>query len=167
MIATVLEQLVETLEPWSNAVSNSTALSAGLTFVHLGAMMIGGGLAIGADRLVLKAPRAADATTRRAVADAVGDVHRVVIIALTCALITGLLQVAADLESLSGNWILWVKAALVASLCANGVVMVRDERAVRQAPQMVAPFLALRVRAATSIALWMLIVLAGVGLMQG
>ena len=51
----VLESLPKVLEPWKDLYSGSTALSVTLTFAHLGSMMVGGGLAIAADRTVLKA----------------------------------------------------------------------------------------------------------------
>ena len=64
----VLESLATVLEPWSTMYGDSTALSVGLTYAHLGAMMVGGGLAIAADRTVLKAGMVTEVEARRALA---------------------------------------------------------------------------------------------------
>jgi hypothetical protein len=163
----VPESLVSALQPWSDLYSGSTALSVALTFSHLGAMMVGGGLAITADRTVLRAGTPADAAARLSVADAVGDVHRPVVIALGVSAISGGLQLAADLEALAGNKVMWVKFGLLMALGVNGFLMLRNEAAVRRDNGSAKAFGALRVRAVTSVVLWLAIVLAGVGLMQG
>ncbi len=162
----IFETLVSTLEPWKDLYSGSTALSVTLTFAHLGSMMVGGGLAIAADRTVLKAGKPADAKGRLAIADAVGDVHRPVVLALVVSGISGTLQLAADLEAFAVNKVMWVKIALLVILSVNGFLMLRDEKAVRREQGSVKAFGALRVRAVTSVVLWLAITLAGVGLMQ-
>ena len=163
----VLESLATVLEPWSTMYGDSTALSVGLTYAHLGAMMVGGGLAIAADRTVLKAGMVTEVEARRALAASIGDVHRPVVLALLVSLVSGALQLAADLEALAGNRIMWIKIGLLAALAVNGLLMLRDERGLRAAPEVTTWLSALRLRAMVSVALWLAIVLAGVGLMQG
>lgn len=163
----LLDQLVAAFEPWSAIYSNSTALSVALTFAHLGALMLGGGLALAADRTVLRAGRSAEAATNVLLADVVGDVHRPVVAALTVSAVSGGLQLAADLEALAQNKVLWIKLGLLALLMVNGLLMLRDERRLRQNGSDAAAFSALRLRAISSVVLWFAIVLAGVGLMQG
>jgi hypothetical protein len=163
----MLETLVTALEPWSTLYGNSTALSVGLTFAHLGAMMVGGGLALGADRAVLRIGTPATPEARRAIADTVGDVHRPVVIALVVSLVSGGLQLTADLEALAVNKVMWIKLGLLVLLAANGFLMLRNEAAVRREEGGARAFSALRARAITSVVLWLAIVLAGVGLMQG
>lgn len=163
----VLETLVTTFEPWSTLYSGSTVLSVMLTFAHLGAMMVGGGLAIAADRTVLRAGTGVDAAGRRMIADAVSDVHRPVVLALIVSGVSGALQLAADLESLAVNKVMWVKLGLLALLIVNGLLMLRDERALHRNADNEKALGALRVRAVTSLVLWLAITLAGVGLMQG
>jgi uncharacterized membrane protein len=163
----VLESLVAMVEPWSTLYSDSTVLAVGLTFAHLGAIMVGGGLALGADRRVLRTAVSADATVRLAVTDAVSDVHAPVRVALAVAAVSGVLMLAADLEALATNRILWIKFGLLAVLISNGLLMLRNERAIRRDEQSEAPFARLRTRAMVSAVCWFAIVLAGVGLMQG
>ncbi len=163
----LLETLVTALEPWSTLYGNSTALSVGLTFAHLGAMMVGGGLALGADRAVLRVGTPQTSAARLAVADAVGDVHRPVVIALVVSLISGGLQLTADLEALAVNKVMWIKLGLLVLLAGNGFLMLRNEASVRREEGGARAFGALRLRAITSVVLWLAITLAGVGLMQG
>ncbi len=163
----VLESLVTMLEPWSTMYGDSTALSVGLTYAHLGAMMVGGGLAIAADRTVLKAGMVTDVGARRTLAASVGDVHRPVVVALVISLVSGGLQLAADLEALAGNQVMWIKIGLLAALAVNGLLMLRDERGLRASPEATKWLSALRLRAMVSVVLWLAIVLAGVWLMQG
>jgi hypothetical protein len=163
----VLESLVTLLDPWSTLYGNSTALSVGLTYAHLGAMMVGGGLALSADRTVLRSGTPATTSARIAIADAVGDVHRPVVMALMVSLVSGGLQLTADLEALAGNKVMWIKGGLLVLLASNGLLMLRNEAAVRRDEGGASAFGALRVRAITSVVLWLAITLAGVGLMQG
>jgi len=164
----VLETLVTLLDPWSSMYGDSTVLSVGLTYAHLGAMMVGGGMAIGADRTVLRAGIVSDPVARRALADALGDVHRPVVVALLVSLVSGSLQLAADLEALAVNRIMWLKIGLLVVLAVNGLLMLRDENALRANPNgTIGLVTALRRRALVSLVLWLAIVLAGVGLMQG
>ena len=163
----MLDTLVTMLKPWSTMYGDSTLLSVGLTFAHLGAMMIGGGMAIGADRTVLNAGMVSSVDARRSLAAAVGDVHRPVVLALVVSLVSGLLQLSADLEALAVNRIMWVKIGLLVLLTVNGLLMLRDERGLRASPEMTRWLSALRLRAVISVVLWLSIVLAGVGLLQG
>jgi hypothetical protein len=163
----VLETLVSALEPWATMYGESTALSVGLTFAHLGSMMVGGGLAIAADRTVLRTPSPATPDAALALADAVGDVHRPVVAALVVSLLSGGLQLAADLEALAVSRVIWVKIGLLILLAGNGYLMLRDEAAVRRGGGGGKGIGALRMRAITSVVLWLAITLAGVGLMQG
>lgn len=163
----ILESLAKVLEPWKDLYSGSTALSVTLTFAHLGSMMVGGGLAIAADRTVLKAGKLTDPKAILAMADAVGDVHRPVVIALVVSAISGTLQLAADLETFAVSKVMWVKLGLLVVLAVNGFLMLRNEEAVRRDKGSAKAFGALRMRAVTSVVLWLAITLAGVGLMQG
>jgi uncharacterized membrane protein len=163
----LLDAMIAAVEPWSTFYGNSTTVSIAVTAMHLGAMMVGGGFAIAADRLVLKKDFPADVVRRRVVADSVGDAHKPVLIALGISALTGVLQLTADLEALATNKALWVKAGLLLALCVNGLLMLRNERSLRRDPANGAAFGSLRVRAISSAVLWFAIVLAGVVLQQG
>jgi hypothetical protein len=163
----VLDSLITFVEPWSTVYSNSTPLAVGLTFAHLGAIVVGGGLAIGADRVVLRTGSSAEPQVRAAVTDAVSDVHGPVRVALGVAAVSGVLMLTADLEALATNRILWIKFGLLAVLIGNGLLMLRTEQAIRRDLTSAVAFGKLRVRAMVSAVCWAAILLAGVGLMQG
>jgi uncharacterized protein YacL len=162
-----LESLVTLFEPWSAFYSDSQVISVALTFVHLGAMMVGGGLAIGVDRMVLETSSLSDATVRMAALKSVATAHRPVLTALTLSVISGLLQLTADLEGLAMSRVLWTKFGLIFALLANGLWMQRNERALFRDIGSDSALGALKLRAVTSLLLWFAITLAGVGLMQG
>lgn len=161
------ESVVTFLEPWSRVYGSSTLLSVAITFAHLSAMMIGGGLALSADRAVLRTDRHATASARSTMAQVVSDAHRPVMFALGTSAVSGALQFAADAETLASSRVFWVKAGLLVLLIANGLVMRIEERAVLRDAADSKSFGSLRVRAFTSVVLWLGITLAGVGLMQG
>lgn len=163
----LLNTLVVVCEPWATLYGGSTPLSVGLTFAHLGSMMVGGGLALAADRTVLRVGMPATPEARLKLADTVGDVHRPVVSALAFSAMSGGLQLAADLETLAVSKVMWVKIGLLLLLGINGFLMLRNEQGVRDAAGAVPAFRALRMRAITSVVLWLAITLAGVGLMQG
>ncbi|MCC7055769.1 MAG: hypothetical protein IT355_21045 [Gemmatimonadaceae bacterium] len=163
----IVETLSAAFEPWATMYGESTALSVALTFAHLGSMMVGGGLAIAADRTVLRAGMVEDSTARVALAGALADVHRPVVIALVVSAVSGGLQLAADVETFVGSKVMWVKVGLLVLLAVNGALMLRDERAVHRTAGAGRAFGKLRIRAVASLVLWLAITLAGVGLMQG
>ena len=128
----IVEGLASAFEPWATLYGGSTALSVGLTFAHLGSMMVGGGLAIAADRAVLKTGLVTEPAARVALADALADVHRPVLIALAVSTISGTLQLAADVETFVNSKVMWIKLGLLVALAVNGWLMLRDERDVRE-----------------------------------
>jgi hypothetical protein len=163
----IVESLVLVFEPWATLYGGSTVLSVGLTFAHLGAMMVGGGLAIAADRTVLRAGAVSEPAARVILADTLADAHRPVLVALAVSAISGTLQLAADVETFANSKVMWVKLGLLGALAVNGWLMLRDEREVRRTSGAGGKFAMLRVRALVSVALWLAITLAGVGLTQG
>jgi hypothetical protein len=164
MAADWLVQLAARTQGWADYYGSSGTVSLAVTYAHVAAMLIGGGLALSQDRAIWRLP-ATDEALPAALAGQ-QDVHRPVVIALVISFVTGALMFAADVEALGGNWVYWVKMALVALLLGNGVLMLRAERAAAiRAPRLTLD--ALRRHAAVSGALWLLIALAGTGLLQG
>lgn len=163
------ESLVTALQPWADLYGGSTLLATVVTFVHVAALLLGGGVAVATDRGTLRAIRRATAE-RGSHLEELGTVHRVVLLGLSLALLSGLLLFAADLESYFGSWIFWTKMGLVAALLANGLAMTRIERTLRaegrEAAHEVAAWAKLRRSAVISLSLWFLITLLGVALMN-
>ncbi|MFI5207495.1 MAG: hypothetical protein ACHQX4_05680 [Gemmatimonadales bacterium] len=142
---------------WAHFYDDHKAVSAAIMFVHLSGVFLGGGFAIAADRDSLRlapfAPEASDTLSR------LSTVHRLVITGLVISLLSGLLQMFADLKTYLPSVLFWTKMGMIVLLLANGAVRLRAERAlVRGEPRGWTVF---RVTSAASLVLWFAILLAG------
>lgn len=148
--------LVTLVQPWGDLYSNSKVVSNAVMFVHLGGLLLGGGGAVAADRDTIRNSRTSEAEQACHLAD-LRQVHRIVLIGLVLTFLSGLLMLAADLETLLGLVVFWVKMALIVLLLLNGLIMTRVERTVHpgQAPN----WPRLRMVSRISLALWFTIVL--------
>ena len=157
-----IEQL---FAPWQNLYGDSTAISTTVTALHLIGMLIGGGLAIAADRATLRITHEQPGERERHLGE-LNAIHRPVLLALALLFVTGVLMVTSDLSTFLGSPILWIKLGLVALLVFNGVVLERTETALRRSDgtatsQPPALWGRLRVAAICSIALWIATLVAG------
>jgi hypothetical protein len=124
-------------------------------------MMVAGGSAVTADRGVLQASRQAGSGRLRRIDD-ISGAHRTVIAALAVTSISGVLMLAADLETLAQSPWFWLKMSLLLMLLVNGWFMTQLSRQLRRDGG-VTPRLWARLRfaATTSLVLWFAVVLAG------
>jgi hypothetical protein len=163
----IVGALARLAEPWREVYSNATPVSTAVLFAHLAALVVGGGLAIAADRATLRAARAtvggAEARARQ-LAELAGA-HRTVVGSLAVAAASGALLFLADVEEYAHSAVFWTKMALVALLLANGWLMMRVERGVAVGgPRVDGLWGRLRVHAAASVFLWLATLLVGVAL---
>jgi uncharacterized membrane protein len=158
------EFLVQMLKPWNDFYSHSKVTETAVVFLHTGALLLAGGLAIAADRTTLRSLRLA-ADSRVQPMKELAAVHRWVITGLTIIIISGLALLMSDIETFLGSWIYWVKMALVATLLINGLVMTRTEASLASDSSETSPhWRSLRRTSITSLALWFTITLLGVAL---
>jgi hypothetical protein len=160
-----IKALEDLFAPWQSAYSDSTAISTTVTAVHLIGMLIGGGLAIAADRATLRISHEKPGERERHLGE-LRAVHRPVLIALIVLFLSGLAMMTADIKTFIASPVLWVKLALVALLVLNGVVLERTETFLRRNGQADAGprpdrWGRLRAAAVASIALWMATLVAG------
>lgn len=166
----MLERAVEVVAPWQTVFENSTLLSTSVIALHLTALLIGGGLAIAADRSTLRVGNTAPDDRQRQLAE-LGAVHRPVLTALTVLFVSGVALTAADLETYIVSPVYWIKFGFIVLLLVNGVVMTRTEGALRR-DSALAPAVAqslwrrMRASAWTSIALWIATLVLGTALVN-
>lgn len=128
-------------------------------------MLIGGGIAIAADRDTLRAKRHRDATGED-VLRRLHATHRPVLIGLAVLFVSGLALAAADIETFAHSWVFLVKLALVTLLMLNGMVLAITERRLRRGEDMVHLWRRLHRATVFSLFLWTLTAIAGAALVN-
>ena len=162
----VPEALVHMLQPWNDYYSHSKGAETVVQFLHIGGLVLAGGLAMSADRGTLRALRIA-AADRTHYTRELAAVHRWVLTGLAVVVVSGVALLASDIETFFGSWLFWTKMALVALLLLNGLLMTRAESALRQDASDASPhWLKLRRTAITSLVLWFVITAFGVSLVN-
>ena len=154
-----LKSIEEIFAPWQSVYSDSAIISITVTALHLIGMLVGGGLAIAADRATLRISNEQPGERERHLGE-LNAIHRPVLIALAILFLTGVLMVASDVETFLNSPILWIKLGLVALLVFNGVVLERTETSLRRGNEK-ASWGKLRVAAMFSIGLWIATLVAG------
>jgi len=114
---------------WSAYYSDHQTVSLLIRYVHLAALMIGGGTALAIDRVVLGTARTGTDDRRRAVFTAMAGSHRVVVPALAVVMASGVLMAAADWTTFVESRLFWIKMISFALLILNGAALVAAERA--------------------------------------
>ena len=167
-ITSILQAVATAAKPWASLYSDSTAVASTVTFFHLGGLLFAGGLAIASDRATFRAFRGTDEDRNRLLVD-LGNTHSWVLAGLSVIFVSGLLLALSDVKTFGYSPIYWTKMSLVVLLLLNGSVLQRTEQKLRAGSlltQSTAPrqrlWSRLRFAAATSMALWTAIVLAGV-----
>ena len=162
----IIETIAAAVKPWNELYSKSKGISGTITFVHLGSLLIGGGLAIASDRAALRMRRA-DADERRRALREFSTVHRPVVTALGCMAASGVAMVLADVENFLVSPLYWTKMGLVVVLLTNGYLVMRTEQRLNVDPAPSNPlWRRLTLGAVTSIMLWLTTTLLGVFLMS-
>lgn len=162
LLASPTEAIAALARPWANLYGDSKAVATIVTFGHVAALLMAGGLAVATDRGTLRALKLASEERGRHLTD-LASVHRLVVAGLALSVITGVLLFASDVETFMVSWIFWVKMALVLLLLVNGLMMTRAERTLAvDASEGAAAWGRLRAAAIASMALWYVITLFGV-----
>jgi len=156
--------LHDLLITWGSFFANHAAVRTLITFVHIGGLLAGGGAAVTADRGLLAA-RHLDDQARLQQLSAVRPTHRIVVAGLVCIMTSGLLLFASDVDSFLYSKVFWTKMCLVTLLLANGALLVFAERRADRAAG-AAGWRTIRFAAVASVALWFLVTLAGVALLN-
>jgi len=146
------------LEWWAHLYSDSKVLSAAVTYLHLGGILVAGGFAIVTDRASIVLLQEAEPDYPRELSR-MGSVHAWVLGGLTVTAASGLLMLLADLHTYLTSLLFWTKMALIAALLANGWLRMRAENLLRDG--MVSRRALLRRTSLVSVGLWFAVLLAG------
>jgi hypothetical protein len=163
-----IEQIAGWCEPWNHAFAHSKWISGSVTGAHIIALLFGGGFAIAADRLTLRA-HSRDRAVRISQLREVQAVHPPVLAGLAVLFISGVLLALSDVETFLPSPVFWIKLALVALLLVNGGLLTGTERALNAAVSAAEPpageealWSRARTLAWSSIALWTATAVAGI-----
>ena len=174
----MLESLTALVQPWADLYANSPVISTGVLVMHVLSMFIAGGMAIGADRAILRAVPGSGESARAVVAD-LAMTHTVVLAALSVTVASGIALFTSDVATFAVSKVYWAKMLTVGALLINGSRLRRSEAAVLKPLANVPLYTTempvafplkdwrnVRIAAATSISLWCLVVVLGVILMN-
>src|SRR4029077_2691573 len=110
-----MPHILELMSSWGSFYANHAVARTLVAFVHVAALIAGGGIAIAADRSTLNALHQSDAT-RRTQLEALRGTHRIVIGSLALIAASGILLFAADFDTYLYSRFFWIKMGLVALL---------------------------------------------------
>jgi len=152
MPATTVPQL---LAQWAHLYGR-TPVTVSVTYLHLIGILVGGGVAVAADRGSLRLSVATPDWSQELAR--LASVHRWVVVGLALIFASGLLMLLADLDRFASSAVFWTKMGLVALLLGNGYVRMRAEKALQQG---CAGWVRFRRTSIASLVLWFVILLAG------
>jgi uncharacterized membrane protein len=147
------------VQGWEHLYSHSAVLRTLIGFAHIAGLVIGGGMAIVADRATLSAYRRGDG--RGAELATIRSAHRIVIGGLAVVAVSGALLLASDLDTYLHSRIFWIKMALVGLLLVNGFALTTFSR---RADADDLKWRQLAYAAGISLSLWLLTTLTGAAL---
>ena len=128
---TIVQELARLFAPWQSLYSDTKAVSIAVPALHIVAMLIGGGMAVAADRMTLRMAGRREGE-REWHLDELAAVHRPVLVALAVMFLTGVALFAADVKTYAVSPVFWVKLGLVTLLMLNGIVLARTEAKLRR-----------------------------------
>jgi len=145
---------------WSAYYSDHQMVSLLIRYLHLAALMVGGGTALAIDRVVLGTARTRTDDRRRAAFTAIKGSHRVVVPALAVVTASGILMAAADWDTFVASRLFWIKMISFGLLVVNGIALVAAERAYAKDTD-VTMWRRVVLASGTSCLLWLLILWIG------
>jgi hypothetical protein len=141
---------------WARLYADHKAVSGGVTYVHLAGILLGGGLAVSADRAALLWSPGVPWTFR--------GIHRWVLTGLGITFVSGVAMLLSDLHTYLTATVFWIKMALIVLLIANGFAKLRTEAALDRGGERTWRWF--RRTAIASLTLWFATLLAGTVLMS-
>jgi len=145
---------------WSAYYADHQMVSLIIRYIHLAALMVGGGTALAIDRVVLASARTRTEDRRRAAFTALRGSHRVVVPALAAMTVSGILMTVADWTTFEASRLFWIKMVFFLLLVLNGAALVAAERAFAKSGDL-GRWRRLVAASGVSCALWLLVLFIG------
>ena len=145
---------------WSVYYADHQMVSLVIRYIHLAALMVGGGTALAIDRVVLASARARTDDRRRAAFTALRGSHQVVVPALAVVTISGILMTVADWTTFATSTLFWIKMVSFVLLMLNGAALVGAERTFAKSGDL-GVWKRLVTASAVSCVLWLLVLFIG------
>jgi hypothetical protein len=162
----IVETLETVLKPWADFYNHTKPVQAGVEFLHVGALLVGGGFAIASDRAALRS-LTADIEHRKHVLREFAAIHKPVLAALSVSAVSGVLMLASDAGTFLVSPVFWTKMSLIVLLLSNGYLVRRTDEQLNADPS---PgnraWGRFKFGSYASIALWLSTALAGVILLN-
>lgn len=149
------------LDAWASVYANHAVLRAGVLYIHIAGLLAAGGSAMTVDLETIKVNRE-DTAARAAHLRVLQRTHALVVAGLAMIVVSGLLQVGADVGTFVASRIFWLKMVLVVLLLMNGALILGGERRVQR--DVPGAWARLHTTAVVSLVLWFVITFAGVAL---
>ena len=158
------QALIDLTAPWGDFMKHSKLAKTIVTFLHIAPIVVGGGIAIGLDRLTLRLSKGEDTDRVRHLAE-LARTHNIVIASLAVSIISGILLVAAEIDNFPTSWIFWVKMGFIAVLLINGARMKSvEQKMAASASSTNEDWARLHTAALVSVTLWLTVTFLGVAL---
>lgn len=158
----IVAQLAAVAQPWADLYDGSTVLQSGVMFTHLGGVVLSAGAAVTTDRATLGAWRGGADVRERQLAT-IRASHRAIAVGLGVSIVSGLLLLGADVQTLLLSLAFWIKMGLLVALMGNGLLIVRADRAASDDVPVSSPDsqgVRLRALSYASLVLWFAVLLA-------
>ncbi|MEO7368303.1 MAG: hypothetical protein ABIZ36_10120 [Gemmatimonadaceae bacterium] len=157
------QTLIDITAPWGDFVEHSKLTKTIVIFLHIAPIVVGGGIAIGLDRLSLRLSKGTSDDRGSHLAE-LSRTHNLVIWSLGFSIVSGLALVASEIDNFPTSWIFWVKMGFIVLLLLNGVRMKSIESRMAVAGPTDADWTRLHSVAISSISLWLIVTFLGVAL---
>jgi len=119
--------LSHAIDAWASLYSDSAAWRTTIGFAHVAGLLVVGGTAVAADNATFLAWRRNDESCV-VEAQILRRTHRTVLLGFALLGASGLLLLAADLETYLHSWVFWSKMGLIVLLVWNGRFLRRAGR---------------------------------------
>ena len=158
--------LIEFFAPWAKLYGDSKVVATLVGFAHVSALVWGGGRAVAADLLALRAPSLEGYRAAGGLRFLV-ESHRDVLLGLIIAAMSGIALSTADLEHFLSSRLYVAKLAVVFVLLSNGVFIKRYETSLQTGTGTAeGSWRGTRRHAVISLVLWFSAVLLGLSLVN-